>query len=73
MRHHQVGDRVMTPSGVGVLEAVHADGGCSVRLIGQQPANWPFPKWVILPLSRVKAARTPKPPPSIEEFEEAPF
>ena len=72
MRYHQKGDRVMTPSGLGVLEAVHADGGCSVRLISQN-THWPFPQWVILDMSQLKAVRTPKPPPSVEDFEEAPF
>jgi hypothetical protein len=72
MRYHQQGDRVMTPSGLGVLEAVHADGGCSVRLINQE-TNWPFPQWVVLHISQIKAVPTPKSPPSVEDFEEAPF
>jgi preprotein translocase subunit YajC len=72
MRYHQKGDRVMTPSGLGVLESVQEDNTCAVRLINQE-TNWPFPQWVYVHVSKIKFARNPKNETNPDDFEPAPF
>lgn len=63
------GTRVKTSRGLGILENIHDDGTCVVRLINQ--TEWPFPEWIFVQRNQVKFAFKPKP--DLTQFEEAPF
>ena len=63
------GLRVRVGKKLGILEHLHPDGTCAVRLINDR--EWPFPEWIYLQRNQVKLAFKPKP--DLSTYEEAPF
>ena len=63
------GLRVRVGKKLGILENLHPDGTCAVRLINDR--EWPFPEWVYVHQSQVKRAYQPKR--NLDEYEEAPY
>jgi hypothetical protein len=63
------GLRVRIGKKLGILEHLHPDGTCAVRLINEN--EWPFPEWVYVHQSQVKRAYQPKR--NLNEYEEAPY
>ena len=64
------GLRVRVGKKLGILEHLHPDGTCAVRLINDR--EWPFPEWVYVHQSQVKRAYQPKKR-NLNEYEEAPY
>ncbi len=63
------GLRVRVGKKLGILEHLHPDGTCAIRLINDR--EWPFPEWIYLQRNQVKLAFKPKP--DLSTYEEAPF